>query len=97
MKEVISYEKKMAEVPGGRANELDQDLYEKPFSYRVHYAREMKIPNGGSVVFGEEDRLQSTTREAAEKELQAYIKERAGNPLLSGFRLLEIRWLKKPA
>ena len=70
------------------------DLYETPFSYRVHYSREMKIHEGGSAVFGEEARLQATTPEDAKREMELFIKEKADNLLLSGFQLLEIRYLK---
>lgn len=73
------------------------DLYEKHHSYRVHYAREKKLKGGGAVVFGEEARLQATTLEEAKIELKSFIKGRAGDESLSGFRLLEIRWLKPSA
>ncbi len=73
------------------------DLYEKYFSYRVHYVREMKNLNGGSAVFGEEARLSATTLEEANEEMKAWVAEKASDPLLSNFRLLEVRWLKKSA
>lgn len=73
------------------------DLYEKHRSYRVHYTREKKLKGGGAVVFGEEARLQATSLEEAKIELKSFIKERAGDDTLSGFRLLEIRWLKLSA
>ena len=70
------------------------DLYEKHRSYRVHYAREKKLKGGGAVVFGEEARLQATSLEEAKIELRSFIKERAGDETLSGFKLMEIRYLK---
>ncbi|GEM_PF-5221236 len=85
----------MADVPRPENSEPNPPV--ETFTYRVHYAREMKIPKGGSVVFGEEARLQALTREDADREFRAFIKDRAGDPLLSGFILLEIRWLKPSA
>lgn len=70
------------------------DLYENYCSYRVHYAREKKLKGGGAVVFGEEARLQATSLEDARHELKSFIKERAGDESLSGFKLMEIRYLK---
>lgn len=70
------------------------DPYEKYFSYRVHYAREKKLKGGGAVVFGEEARLQAMSLEEAKIELKSFIKERAGDESLSGFKLMEIRYLK---
>lgn len=70
------------------------DLYEKHCSYRVHYAREKKLKGGGAVVFGEEARLQATSLEEAKIELKSFKKERAGDESLSGFKLMEIRYLK---
>lgn len=87
----------MADVPRPKNEGENPDQKEELLSYRVHYAREMKIPGGGSVVFGEEARLQSRTRKDAERELKSFIKEKSGNPLLSGFCLMEIRYLKESA
>lgn len=75
------------------AKEAD-DLYEKYFSYRVHYAREKKLSGGGGVVLGEEARLQAMTLEEAKIEFKAWKKKQSGNPLLSNFKLMEIRYLK---
>lgn len=74
--------------------EGNPNLYEKYFSYRVHYAREKKLKGGGGAVFGEEARLQATSLEEAKLELKSFIKARAGDDSLSGFRLMEIRYLK---
>ncbi len=75
----------------------DAPEYDPIFSYRVHYSREMKILDGGSAVFGEEVRLQATTLEDARREMEFFVKGKSADPLLSGFRLLEIRWLKPSA
>ena len=75
--------------------EGNPDPYEQSFSYKVHYEREVKNPNGGSSVFGEEARVSAVTLEEAKKELDAFRTEKVGDSLLSNFQLLEIRWLKK--
>ncbi len=77
--------------------EGNPDPYEQPFSYKVHYEREVENPDGGSSVFGEEARLSAATLNEAVDELEAFKAAKADDLSLSNFRLLEIRWLKKSA
>lgn len=76
------------------STEGSADPYEKHYSYRVHYERGKKLKGGGAVVFGEEARLQATSLEEAKIELKFFKKERTGDESLSGFKLMEIRYLK---
>ncbi len=72
----------------------DAPEYEPVFSYRIHYAREKKIPNWGSLVFGEEHSLSAVDFRGAEEEFKAWIAEAMKDPLLSNPRLIEIRFIK---
>ncbi|MDO8429748.1 MAG: hypothetical protein Q7S73_00065 [bacterium] len=74
------------------AEEAKPKDYQDIVSYRINFARIMKIPKGGEVWFGEEARLSATTLAEAKLELKGWQEAHKDDKTIGGTpHLLEIR------